>query len=58
MNLFRHRKATVFASAICSAFVLHSASAAELLDRAVLPANTFSPGPTSGQFATPAAGHQ
>ena len=40
------------ASALCSAFVFHTASAAELLDRAVLPANTFSTGPTSGQFAT------
>ena len=45
------------ASALCSAFVFQSASAAELLDRAVLPADTFSTGPTSGQFATGANGN-
>ncbi len=57
MNLFRHCPGAVVASAICSAFVFHSAVAGELLDRAVLPANTFSPGPTSGQYATGANGN-
>jgi len=42
---------------LCAAFVIHSASAAELLDRAVLPANSFSTGPTSGQFASGANGN-
>jgi hypothetical protein len=56
MNLFRNRVGAVLASALCSAFVLHSAAAAELLERAVLPADTFSPGPTSGQYATGANG--
>ena len=50
------RRMVALASALCSAFVFHSASAAELLDRAVLPADSFSPGPTSGQFATGANG--
>ena len=57
MQLFRHRAGAVAASALCSAFVLHPASAAELLDRAVLPANTFSTGPTSGQYASGANGN-
>ncbi len=56
MNLFSHRTGAVVASAICSAFVVHSASAAELLDRAVLPSESFSPGPTSGQYASGANG--
>jgi len=43
--------------ALCATFVIHSASPAELLDRAVLPANTFSPGPTSGQYASGANGN-
>ena len=57
MHLFRHCPDAVFASTLCAAFVFHSAVAAELLDRAVLPANTFSPGPTSGQYATGANGN-
>ncbi|HEY6123063.1 MAG TPA: esterase-like activity of phytase family protein [Steroidobacteraceae bacterium] len=36
---------------------MQSAGAGELLDRAVLPANTFSTGPTSGQFASGANGN-
>jgi hypothetical protein len=39
--------------ATCSAsFISSHAHAAELLERAVLPSATFSPGPTSGQYAT------
>ena len=45
--------ATVY---FCAAVVLQSASAAELLDRAVLPSESFSPGPTSGQYASGANG--
>jgi len=44
------------ATAVCAVLVMQSASAAELLDRAVLPADTFSPGPTSGQYASGANG--
>ncbi|HTU64362.1 MAG TPA: esterase-like activity of phytase family protein [Steroidobacteraceae bacterium] len=44
------------ASALCSAFACHTASAAELLDRAVLNAHSFAPGPTSGQYASGANG--
>ena len=53
----RHGFRTMLASTLCAAFVIQSASAAELLDRAVLPANTFSPGPTSGQYASGANGN-
>ncbi len=56
MNLFRNRVGAAAASALCAAFAFHSATAAELLDRAVLPADTFSPGPTSGQYASGANG--
>jgi len=57
MPLSRHGFRTMIASTLCAAVVIQAASAAELLDRAVLPANTFSPGPTSGQFATGANGN-
>jgi hypothetical protein len=40
----------------CAAATLPPAGAAELLQRAVLPSDTFSPGPTSGQFANGANG--
>jgi hypothetical protein len=46
----------VCASTLCAVFAMQSASAAELLDRAVLPADTFSTGPTSGQYASGANG--
>ena len=46
----------MIASTLCLAFVMQSSVAAELLDRAVLPADTFSTGPTSGQFASGANG--
>lgn len=46
----------VAASALCSAFLGQPAAAAELLDRAVLNAHTFAPGPTSGQYASGANG--
>jgi hypothetical protein len=36
--------------------MIQAAPAAELLDRAVLPSDSFSPGPTSGQFANGANG--
>ena len=48
----RHGFRTMIASTLCAAVIMHSAVAAELLDRAVLPADTFSPGPTSGQYAS------
>ena len=56
MKSFRQRTGALIASSLCAAFVIHSASAAELLDRAVLPSDSFSPGPTSGQFANGANG--
>jgi hypothetical protein len=56
MLLTRHGLRTMIASTLCAAFVIQSAAAAELLDRAVLPADTFSPGPTSGQYASGANG--
>ena len=52
----RHRVGAVVA-ALGSVFAFHAASAAELLDRAVLPANSFSTGPTSGQYASGANGN-
>ncbi|HUQ10370.1 MAG TPA: esterase-like activity of phytase family protein [Steroidobacteraceae bacterium] len=55
MNLIRRTAGAVMASALCS-IAFHEASAAELLDRAVLNAHTFSPGPTSGQYASGANG--
>ena len=55
MHLNRHGFRTMLAT-LCAAAVIGSASAAELLDRAVLPADTFSPGPTSGQYASGANG--
>ena len=55
MGLFRHGAGAIVATALCSAFAI-SASAAELLDRAVLDAHTFAPGPTSGQYASGANG--
>src|SRR6187402_70811 len=42
--------------ALCAALFVQSAAGAELLDRAVLPADSFSTGPTSGQFASGANG--
>jgi hypothetical protein len=44
------------ASILCATIVMQSASAAELLDRAVLPSESFSSGPTSGQYASGANG--
>lgn len=46
------RVSVLLASAIGSLLLSQTASAAELLDRAVLPSASFSTGPTSGQFAT------
>jgi len=54
MHLAHFRNGALAAIALSSVFSV--ASAAELLDRAVLPANSFSTGPTSGQFATGANG--
>lgn len=54
MNLIPSR--AVLAAALCSVLAIHTASAAELMDRAVLPAHTFATGPTSGQFARGANG--
>lgn len=47
---------TAAALAFCAAASAHAASAA-LEGWALMPANTFSPGPTSGQFATGAGGN-
>jgi hypothetical protein len=41
---------------ISAACLAHSATANELIGFALLPATTFAPGPTSGQFAGPGAG--
>jgi hypothetical protein len=46
----------MLASSLVAAFAIQSASAAELIERAVLPADTFSTGPTSGQYASGANG--
>jgi hypothetical protein len=56
MLLNRHGFRTMFATTLCAAILMQSAVAAELLDRAVLPADSFSTGPTSGQFASGANG--
>ena len=55
MHLIRSRVSAMIAL-VASALLGDSAIAAELLDRAVLPADTFSTGPTSGQFASGANG--
>ncbi len=55
MNLIRRRASAMMASALCSVIAAQAFSA-ELLDRAVLPSDSFSPGPTSGQFASGANG--
>ena len=47
---------TLIATSLCAAVVMQSAVSAELLERAVLPADSFSPGPTSGQYASGANG--
>ena len=44
------------ALALLAGMSASSADAASLVGRAVLPADTFSVGPTSGQFITPANG--
>jgi hypothetical protein len=56
MNFAIRCAGVVAASALCSAFAMQSAFAAELLERAVLPSASFSPGPTSGQYASGANG--
>jgi hypothetical protein len=56
MLLTRHGFRTMIASTLCAAVVMQSAVAAELLERAVLPADSFATGPTSGQFASGANG--
>src|SRR5262245_49153924 len=43
-------------SAVVAALTATAAQATELTGFALMPANTFSPGPTSGQFAGPGAG--
>jgi hypothetical protein len=50
------RVGALVASALCSALLVQSAPAAELIERAVLPSDSFSPGPTSGQYASGANG--
>jgi len=55
MNLVRRRAGALIASALCSVLSAQAFSA-ELLQRSVLPSDSFSPGPTSGQFASGANG--
>ncbi len=52
--LNRHVKTAMAAFAVCAAALvtLPNVNAAELLERAVLQAETFAPGPTSGQFTS------
>ena len=47
---------TRFAACLALSLLPQAAQSAELLGRAVLPATTFSPGPTSGQFIATANG--
>jgi hypothetical protein len=50
-TLNRHVKSAMAVFAACAATLITlPLNAAELLERAVLPAETFAPGPTSGQF--------
>lgn len=51
--LERRRQTALTALVLCAASSInYNTHAAELLERAVLPSDTFSTGPTSGQFAT------
>ena len=50
------RSKLVFCAALTSTLVSGSAFATELVGHALMPANTFSEGPTTGQFAGPGAG--
>jgi hypothetical protein len=50
------RLGVMMAFALCASFLVLPAESAELLDRAVLPSASFSPGPTSGQYANGANG--
>jgi hypothetical protein len=56
MDLQQRRFGIAVSFALCAVLVVQTTSAAELLDRAVLPSSTFSPGPTSGQYASGANG--
>jgi hypothetical protein len=50
-------KRSMAALAACASLLsISQSNAAELLERAVLPAETFAPGPTAGQFSTGANG--
>jgi len=60
MKTLHPRLHATFASfAICAASLVtaQTTHSAELLERAVLPAETFAPGPTSGQFTTGGNGY-
>ena len=56
MNSVRRRAGAVMAPLLCTVSAVQCVQAGELLDRAVLQAHTFSPGPTSGQYASGANG--
>src|SRR3954464_5785903 len=59
MKMITHRLSCAAGSLVVglgSIVAASAANAAELLDRAVLPAATFAPGPTSGQFTSGANG--
>ena len=56
MSSIRRGLRAMLATSFCAAVFLQTAAAAELLERAVLPADSFSTGPTSGQYASGANG--
>src|SRR5262245_13245517 len=47
---------TLLSVAVAAALTASAAQATELTGWALMPANTFAPGPTAGQFAGPGAG--
>jgi hypothetical protein len=56
MDLSDRRLGVMMSFALCATLIVLPADSTELLDRAVLPSASFSPGPTSGQFASGANG--
>jgi hypothetical protein len=56
MDFSDRRLGVMMSFALCATLVVLPAHSAELLDRAVLPSASFSPGPTSGQYASGANG--
>src|SRR5688500_11822885 len=56
MDFSDRRLGVMMSFALCAALLVLPAHSTELLDRAILPSATFSPGPTTGQFANGANG--